>query len=809
MPQPAQSGFGRYEIESVLGVGGMGEVHLAHDTVLRRRVAIKVLTPAAARNPENLRRFEREAHAASSLNHPNILTIYEIGTADDRYFIASEFIEGESLRQHLCNGPLPVRRIVDIAYQVSCAMGAAHSAGIVHRDIKPENIMIRPDHLVKVLDFGLAKLTEPRLPDADSVTTAGLSSTTPGVLVGTLPYMSPEQVRSQNVDARTDIWSLGVVLYEMVTGRRPFEGETTSDILAAILKSDVPDRADYPQHTPAELIRIITKALQKDADERYQSAEDLASDLKSLSRRLEFEAEFERNCSQVSGLETRQPPGIGAPVSRPYVGRAPVVAAALITVALLATYLFWSRYSGAMEGEEINSIAVLPFANASNDPELEYLADGLSEGIINNLAQLPGLKVISRSSTSRYRSGAVDPKAVARELGVEAIVAGRITQREDNLQISAEVVSARDSTRLWGGQYTRRAEGWLAVQSDVSEEIARRLRRKLSAGQTEQLVKRETANPQAYELLLKGRALWRKGGNENSRKAIDYYQQAIVLDPNYALAYAYLAGSYKSLIGNGLLDPGEFKTAAEAAARRALELDQNLADAHYILANIKTDAWEWAQAEREFRRAIELNPNLAAAHNAYSAYLAVVGRHEESIASIRRARELDPLSLMIHANVGYRLYFARRYDEAIESLKHTLQRDQDYALAHLLLGYTYAAKGMYADAIASYQQAAKSGLDSPGTQIFLGAAYAKAGDREKALAVLKRIRTARDYVSPGELAVLHAALDQRDRAFALLEQAYEVHDLQLQYIGTDPAFDNLRGDPRFDALLKRIGLKGA
>jgi TolB-like protein/Tfp pilus assembly protein PilF len=449
----------------------------------------------------------------------------------------------------------------------------------------------------------------------------------------------------------------------------------------------------------------------------------------------------------------------------------------------------------------------LPFTNAAGDPELEFVAEGLSEGIINKLAQLPGLKVISRSSTLRYKEDQVDPKRIARELGVQAILMGRMTRLENTLQVSAELVNANDNTRMWGGQHTRQAEGWVAVQSELAEEIARKLRGQLSAVESERLMRRETGNPHAHELFLKGRFLWRKGGVENWKKAIEHYQEATVLDPNYALAHSYLAGSYKALMGNSILDPGEFKRAAEVAVQRALELDEGLPDAHYTLANLKTDAWNWSEAEREFERAIELNPNLAAAHNAYSSYLSLVGRHEEAITAIQRARELDPLSVIIRANVGYRLYFARRYDEAIEILQETLRVDGNFALGHILLGYAYAAKRMYPEAISSYQEAIKTGGDTPGTQIYLGAAYAHAGESQKAHAILKRIQKDGNYVSPGELAVLHCALGQREQAISLLNQAYETRDLQLQYLGVDPAFDSLRGDARFQDVLRRIGLK--
>ena len=415
------------------------------------------------------------------------------------------------------------------------------------------------------------------------------------------------------------------------------------------------------------------------------------------------------------------------------------------------------------------------------------------------------MKVIARSSSFRYKGKEVDPQEVANALGVEAILTGRVLQRGDNLLISVELVNARDKTQVWGEQYNRKATDLLAVQSEISREIAEKLRLKLTNAEQRQLAKRETANPQAYELVLKGLFYRRKGGTENQKKAIEYYQQAIAIDPTYALAYAELSNTYTFLAGNAL-DPKEFTPKAEGAARRALELDESLAEAHLALANIKLNAWDWATAEREYQRAIELNPNLARAHSRYSAYLSVMGRHEQAIAETKRAREVDPLSPGINANVGWILIFARQYDQAIEALKKTLELDRNYDLTHSYLGYAYTAKGMYAEAIAAYQQAIKAGGDTTEAQIYLGAAYAKAGEREKAQAILKRLQTSKEYVSPGELAILYASLGEREQAFASLEKAYAAHDLQLQYLGVDPAYDSLRGDPRFQDLLRRVGL---
>lgn len=480
--------------------------------------------------------------------------------------------------------------------------------------------------------------------------------------------------------------------------------------------------------------------------------------------------------------------------------------AALFATTIIVSYFARLRYLAGGRKAGISSIAVLPFANKSDDPNAEYLSDGISESLINSLSQLPGLRVIARSSSFKYKDKGVDLQEVANALGVDTVLTGRVLQRGDDLIISVELVNARDGTHLWGEQYNRRATDLLQVQSEISRDIAEKLRLRLTAGEQQQLVKRESVNPQAYEMLLKGRFYWRKQGLENQRKAVEYYQQAISIDPTYALAYAELSAGYSVLYGSGIIDPKEFRPKAEAAAYKALELDESLADAHYALATLKQYAWEWAAAEREYQRALELNPNLAEAHHSYSFSLLAWGRYDEAIAEAKRSRELDPLSLGRSAHIAFCLTAARRYDEAIEFSRKTLEMDQNFAAAHRALAGAYAGKGMYREAIAESQQAIKLGGDTPTDQIYLGALYAKAGERRKAQEMLKRLQTSKEYVSPAELVVLYAALGEREQAFASLEKAYAAHDLQLQYLGADSSFDSLRSDPRFTDLMRRVGL---
>jgi TolB-like protein/DNA-binding winged helix-turn-helix (wHTH) protein/Flp pilus assembly protein TadD len=496
------------------------------------------------------------------------------------------------------------------------------------------------------------------------------------------------------------------------------------------------------------------------------------------------------------------PRAITAPISQNKVKVAIVAVAGLLIIAAACVgYRYFSNR--ASSGAQIKSIAVLPFQNESSNPDVEYLSDGVSESLINRLSQLPGVKVIARSSSFKYKDKGADLQEVARTLGVEAILTGRVAQRGENLLISAELVNARDKTQVWGEQYNRRASDLLMVQADISREIAETLRVRLTAGEQQQLAKRETMNPQAYELLLRGRFLRAKG--ENWKGAVEYFNQAIAADPGYAAAYAELALIYSSLVTASVLDPKEFMPKAESAAYKALELDESLAEAHVALGGVKLIAWDWAAAERELKRAIELNPSLARGRAFYSLYLSLVGRDDEAITEIKRARELDPLSPSINGEAAKRFEWARQYDQALEAARRALELDQKHPDAHVWFGHIYAAKGQYAEAIVAYQEGIKLGDDSPDTQVYLGAAYAKAGEHEKAWAILKSLEGRKEYVS-GVLAALYVALGEREKAFAWLEHAYAEHDNQLQFLRVDPELDPLRGDPRFQDLMRRVGL---
>jgi serine/threonine protein kinase len=815
-----------YRIISKLGAGGMGEVYLAEDTRLDRKVALKILPAEFASDSGRMLRFVQEAKTASALNHPNIITIYEIGEANGVQFIASELIKGETLRQRMLSGPMSIRKTLEIATQIAGALSAAHEAGIIHRDIKPENIMLRPDGYVKVLDFGLAKPVEPETPSTDTqAPTIARVNTEPGLLLGTLAYMSPEQARGKGVDARTDIFSFGVLLYEMITRRAPFEGETTSDIIASILKSDPPPLLFHSPESPSELERIVTKALAKNREERYQTARDLLIDLKRLKQQLEIDGQLERSRSGDSisrpplatdSGHTASPSTINSMQAARTLSSAEYIATEVkrhkrgFALALLLAVI---SIAGAVYltsgGNEIDSLAVLPFTNESGDPGAEYLSDGISESIIYNLSQLASLKVVPRSSVFRYKGRQTDPQTVAREMGVRAVFTGTIRLQGNNLLVSAELIDSEENRLLWGQQYNRKVSDTLSVQQEISKSISEKLRLNLSGEEESRLAKRHTESGEAYEEYLKGQFWLNKRSEEGFQKAIEYFNRATEKDPGYALAYTGLADCYALLGTYALLEPGEGFPKAKAATTKALTLDPQLAEAHTSLANILTSYdWDFARAEEEFKRAIELNPNYPTARQWYAEYLQAMGRFDEAIAEIRRAQQLDPLSLIISAVAGRIYYCARRYDEAIGELEKTIQIERRFGPAYAFLCEAYLKKGMYEKAILAAQEPVKF---APGTSVYLtilGNAYATSGKRDEAEKVLAEITelSKRQYVQPSYISLLYSGLGDKDRAIEWLEKAYVNRDDRLIFVITDPMIDNIRSDSRFQEIVRRIGL---
>jgi serine/threonine-protein kinase len=816
--------LGRYEIRSQLGAGGMGEVYLARDTKLERMTALKVLPAEVAADRNRMSRFVQEAKAASALNHPNILTIYEIDEVDHLHFIATEFIDGVTLRQRIKSTPLNLYDAVDVGAQIASALAAAHTAGIIHRDIKPENIMLRRDGLVKVLDFGLAKLSE-RLP-RDSVDTEAPTTfkTNPGTVLGTAVYMSPEQARGLEVDARTDIFSLAVVLYEMVAARLPFAGSTPSEVVSSILSEKEPQPlARYSSEAPDELERIVSKALHKKRDERYQTIKDMLLDLNSLKQELDFEKRLERSGQprskskssngEQAGTRTvaesavRATVGEKGPISgfRLHQSTVIIAIAALLIVAVAEAYI----HLGRPPATAIDSIAVLPFVNASGDPNMEYLSDGLPESLMNSLSQLPNLKVMSRNSTFRYKGNEQDAEKVGKELNVRAVLTGSLKQIGDEIVIGVSLDDALDSHHIWGAQYDRKVSDLLSVQHEIARDITGNLRLKLSGTDESRLSKRYTENPEAYQLYLKGRFYSNKRTGEAARKSIEYFQQAIEKDPNYALGYAGLADAYFLLTAFSDSPPQESIPKSKAAAKRALELDESLAEAHASLASaLFFYDRNFPEAEREFQRAIELNPNYATAHHWYGVtYLAKMERFDEAIAELKRAQELDPLSLIINADLGNTYIQARQYDKAIEQLQKTIEMDQSFYFAHWQLGVAHEMKGDFQNAIAEYQKARQLN-DDPWVLALLGHVSAAIGRRDEALKILDQLKqiSKQRFVHPYGIALVYAGLGEKDQAFQWLEKSYQDHEPRITRLKVDPLMDGLRSDPRFADLVKRIGL---
>jgi eukaryotic-like serine/threonine-protein kinase len=818
---------GRYEIRSKIAEGGMGEVYLALDTELNRTVAVKVLHQAVAANEQRMRRFIQEAQAASALNHPHILTIHEIGTIDNSKFIATEFIDGDTLRKRINHGSQKLNEILEITIQTAGALAAAHAAGIVHRDIKPENIMVRPDGYVKVLDFGLAKLAEPSAFDADAeAPTKAMVNTREGTIMGTANYMSPEQARGIDVDARTDLWSLGVVLYEMVSGRGPFAGQTATDSISLIVQKDPVPLTRYVADVPAELERIVGKALTKDREERYQTAKDLLVDLRNLKRKLEVNAELDRT----SPPELRGP---GATASAPAVptestGTEPVkssaeyivsgikqhkLAAVIAAMVLVGALVGIGIYVHARNSEvAIDSIAVLPFQNKSSEPDTEYLSDGLAESLIYRLSQLPSLRVSPTSSVFAYKNKEIDPVKVGKDLGVNAVLFGRIVQRGENITISAELVDVRHNKLLWGEHYERTASELLQTQREIAREIVDKLKLKVS-GDEKALAKNYTDSNEAYQLYMKGRFYWSKRTALALHKSVEYYEQAIQRDPNFALAYAGLADTYALLGGpeaGGDMRPNETLPKAKAAALKSIEIDETLAEPHVSLAHVSYfyDR-DFAAAEREFKRAIELNPNYAVAHHWYAIFLTTVPqRMPEALVEIRRALELDPTSLVINAWYGRILGLAGQLDQSVEQLRKTVELDPNFILAHYRLGQSYSEKQMYDEAISEFNKV----LNLPDGKITgltgLAYCYALAGRKPEAQKAFDELLelSKRQYVSPGQIAIIHIARGEKDQAFESLEEANKIYDLNIMRLKVERRFDPIRSDPRFDDLVRRIGI---
>jgi len=777
--------LGNYQILENLGSGGMGEVYRARDKLLRRDVAIKILSSSLQIGTEARHRLLHEARSASALNHPNICAIYEVGETADRNFIVMELVEGRSLSECIPPKGLPVKLVLRYGTQIAQGLGHAHDRGVVHRDIKPSNIVITSTGQLKILDFGLAKVNRTSEVDAE---TLSVDSAAPGAsVVGTLPYIAPEILQGAEADARSDIWSFGVVLYEMMTGRRPFQGRTSYELASAILRA-----TPEPVSTalPAALRHIIERCLERERGHRYQRSGEIAAALEAAGS--ESAVAINTSTEPTISRRRRAAWAIGS-----------LVAVLIVALLILNFHDLRAALVRRKPQSHIRSLAVLPLDNLSRNPENEYFADGMTDALITDLAKARQFDVISRTSVMQYKAAKKSLPSIAQELGVDAVVEGSVLEWGDRVRISARLIEARTDKPLWEESYERDLRDILALQDDVARAIAMAIRGNVSRIGT---VPKRQVDPDAYRLYLKGMYYWDKRTGESLQKATEYLDQAIDRDPGFALAQSALSGSYLMLSGYSLVSTREILPKAEAAALKALELDDSLSDAHESLATVRMTEWNFPDAEKQFRQALSLDPGNAGVHQGYGIFLARTGRFDESLAQLRKATQLDPLWLMHGVQLGNVYYYQGRYDDAIQEYNKVLGINSHFWPAHGYRAFVYEKQKRFEEADTELRKVLAE-FPHTNARAALGELYALQGKKAEARRILRELQenSRTQYVSPYWLATVYVALEDKKTALRHLESAFAEHSVWLLDLKVDPRFEALRSDPRFQNLITRIG----
>ena len=828
-----------YRITAKLGAGGMGEVYRATDTKLGREVAIKVLPASFSRNPQSLARFEREAKALASLNHPHIAAIHGFDADQGTHFLVLELVEGETLSERLRRGALPVKEAMTVARQIAEALQEAHEKGIIHRDLKPGNVKITPSGRVKVLDFGLAKMTagsagipagvspkdalagkDAGAPGPDA-STLRADATTPGAVMGTPAYMSPEQARGQEVDKRTDVWAFGCCLYECLSGRKPFQGKTASDLMAEVLKSE-PDWSRIPSETPPAVVTLLRRCLEKESSRRLSGMGDIAITLDESTR-----GPAASSSSHIPQPQSTQSPP-PSPSATPARWLWPVAAGLLILI-IVAGVFFWKR-SGAERQKQDSasagntnassaaaaappaadqkSIAVLPFVNMSADKDNEYFSDGITEEILNALARTPGLQVKARTSSFAFKGKNESIQRIGEALNVGVVLEGSVRRAGNQLRITAQLIKISDGNHLWSDTFDRKAEDVFAIQTEVAQKVTEVLKVKLLAGGSPNATLAGTDNLEAYDLYLRGRHFWNQRTGADLQRAVGLFQQATERDPKFAAAYAGLGASHLLLPQFAAVPAREAVPKARAAARRALELDGRLAEAHAVLGYCAMKDWDLTGAEQEYQEALRLNPNHATSRQWYAELLANLRRKDEAVAEIRKAQTLDPLSAMIQVNISFHHLSAGQYDEALVEIDKSLNLSPEFVPALNTRGRIFLAQKKIPEAIAEFEKVQKKTGDTAYVLGYLGHAYARAGRTNDARQILEKLKSisASGSFASGGIAFVHQGLGDLDQAFAWLERAVESRDLDPRTLKIDPRWGDLIKDPRYAALLKKYGL---